>query len=118
MSYDIRLTDPVTGDTLYSREPHLMAGSVYAVGGTRELWLNVTYNYAPIFVRVLGEEGIRTIYGLSGAESLPLLEGAIAKLSKDATDNYYEATEGNARRALRQLVALANMRPDGVWDGD
>lgn len=32
--------------------------------------------------------------------------------------NYWDATEGNAKRALLQLVALAKLRPDGVWDGD
>lgn len=24
----------------------------------------------------------------------------------------------NAKAALRQLIALARLRPDGVWDGD
>ncbi len=27
-------------------------------------------------------------------------------------------TEGNAKRALLQLAALAKMRPDAVWAGD
>lgn len=27
-------------------------------------------------------------------------------------------TKGNAKRALLQLLAMARMRPDGVWDGD
>lgn len=29
-----------------------------------------------------------------------------------------EATEGNAKRPLLQLAAMARIRPDGVWDGD
>jgi hypothetical protein len=33
-------------------------------------------------------------------------------------EDYWEATEGNAKRALLQLMALSRMRPDGVWDGD
>lgn len=44
MSYDIRLCDPVTHETLEVDSPHLMAGGTYALGGTTELWLNVTYN--------------------------------------------------------------------------
>ena len=118
MSYDIDLRDPVTHDVLELDEPHDMRGGTYAIGGTREAHLNVTYNYAPIFRRELGENGIRTIYGMTGAESIPMLEAAAARLADDATGNYWDATEGNAKRALLQLVALAKLRPDGVWDGD
>ena len=32
--------------------------------------------------------------------------------------DYWKATEGNAKRALCQLRALAQLRPDGVFDGD
>lgn len=118
MSYDINLCDPVTHDVLLLDEPHDMRGGTYAMGGTTECWLNITYNYAPIFRRELGEKGIRTIYGMTGAESIQLLEAAAARLADDATGNYWDATEGNAKRALLQLVALAKLRPDGVWDGD
>lgn len=118
MSYDINLCDPVTHDVLELDDQHEMRGGTYAIGGTREAYLNVTYNYAPIFRRVLGEKGIRTIYGMTGAESIPVLEAAASRLADDATGNYWDATEGNAKRALLQLVALAKLRPDGVWDGD
>ena len=46
-------------------------------------------------------------------------DGAIElRLADDVSEDYWEATEGNAKRAILQLVALAKMRPDGVWDGD
>ena len=61
MSYDINLCDPVTHDVLELGDPHDMRGGNYCVGGTIECWLNITYNYAPIFRRELGEKGIRTI---------------------------------------------------------
>lgn len=119
MSYDIYLTDPVTHETLEADAKHFMTGGTYAVGGTRELWLNVTYNYAQHFYRVLDpEKGIRAIYGMTGAESIPVLEGAAAKLGDDVDPDYWEPAEGNAKRALLKLAALARMRPDGVWDGD
>ncbi|KGI72019.1 hypothetical protein [Collinsella sp. 4_8_47FAA] len=117
MSYDIRLCDPVTHETLEVDSPHLMAGGTYALGGTTELWLNVTYNYARHY-HCLGERGIREIYGKTGAESIPMLKAAALRLGDDVSDDYWEATEGNAKRALLQLLALARMRPDGVWDGD
>ena len=119
MSYDIYLTDPVTHERLETDEPHFLTGGTYALGGTRELWLNVTYNYAEHFYRVLDhDKGIRAIYGTTGAESIPVLEAAAARLGDDADPDYWKPTEGNAKQALLKLVALARMRPDGVWDGD
>ena len=120
MSYDIRLCDPVTKETLVLDEPHFMRGGTYALGGTKELWLNVTYNYSNFYYRsgVFGERGIRTIYGLTGAESIPILTKAIGALGDDIDPNYWAATEGNAKRPLTQLLAMATMRPDGIWDGD
>ena len=44
MSYDISLCNPITGETLETESTHMMIGGTFAVGGTRELWLNVTYN--------------------------------------------------------------------------
>ncbi len=118
MSYDIDLKDPVSGKVLQLDSPHLMRGGTYCLGGTTDASLNVTYNYGTHFRRVLGEEGIRTIYGMTGSESIPVLEGGISQLGNDTDEDYWKPTEGNAKRALTQLLALAKMRPDGVWDGD
>lgn len=118
MSYDIELIDPVTKEPVKLDEPHHMRGGTYAVGGTTRAHLNVTYNYGAIFRRVLGVDGIRAIYGKTGAESLPILKEAAAQLADDVDPDYWKATEGNAKRALVQLAALAKMRPDAVWTGD
>lgn len=118
MSYDITLNDPITKEPIEIADAHFMRGGTYAVGGTNRLWLNITYNYGFLYYRVIGEEGIRTIYGMSGAESIPILEKAIAALGDDVDPDYWEPTEGNAKRPLYQLLAMAKMRPDGIWDGD
>lgn len=140
MSYDIYLVDQITGEPLELDAPHHMRGGTYAIGGTTKAHLNVTYNYAGIFARTFerlekphpkapkwmfepanlqyGVGGIRTLYGLTGAESLPILDKAIAALGDDIDEDYWKPTEGNAKRALTQLQALALMRPDGVWSGD
>lgn len=117
MSYDIYLRDPATGHAVEFDQPHQMRGGTYAVGGTRKAHLNVTYNYGRHYGAV-GERGIRTIYGMTGAASLPLLRGAAGTLADDVSEDYWEPTEGNAKRALLQLVAMAEMRPDGIWEGD
>lgn len=121
MSYDISLCDPVTHETLEVDDMHFIDGGTRSIGGTKELWLNITYNYGMYFHRddVLGRKGIRSIYGKTGAESIPMLEKAISALGDDVDDrDYWHATEGNAKRALYGLLAFAKMRPDGVWDGD
>lgn len=118
MSYDISLRDPITDDVLEVETAHQIKGGTYAVGGTTEAWLNITWNYAKHYYRVFGENGIRTIYGMTGAESIPVLKDAIAKLKDNVSENYWDGTEGNAKRALFGLLALAQMRPDGVWNGD
>lgn len=118
MSYDIDLCDPVSGDVLLLDEPHQMKGGTYCVGGDRCCSLNVTYNYGRHYYRVFEIDGIRTIYGMTGADSIPVLEEAASKLGDDVDDDYWAPTEGNAKRALLQLIALAKLRPDGVWKGD
>lgn len=140
MSYDIYLRDPVTKETILLEENHQMTGGTYAIGGTREAWLNVTWNYADwyymdgVFQPIDGEShGIRTIYGMTGAESIPVLKSAIHVLetcNKDISDEerkeceeqgisgYWMPTRENAIRPLYQLLAFAQMRPDGVFDGD
>ena len=117
MSYDIRLCDPVTGCTIELDAPHQMRGGIYAAGGTTDAWVNITYNYAPYYNR-LGEKGIRTIYGMTDAQSIPILQQAAVSLIDDVDADYWKPTEGNAKQALLQLLILAEMRPDGVWSGD
>lgn len=117
MSYDIHLSDAVTGVTLELDDPHHMRGGTYCLGGTTSAELNITYNYGPILHRVL-PGGIRGLYGRTGAESIPLLNKAIAELGNDVDEDYWSPTEGNVKRALVQVLALAQMRPDGVWAGD
>jgi len=116
MSYDIRLINPITTETIEADEPHLFAGGTYAVGGTTELWLSVTYNYADLFSRVFGRVGIRNIHGMTGAQSIPVLRHAAGQLDGTASNNYWDATPGNAKAALLQLLELAALGPNGVWD--
>ncbi len=139
MSYDISLVDPVTKETLELDAPHQIKGGTYAMGGTTEAWLNVTWNYARwyymdgVFPRRGEQSGIRSIYGMTGAESIPVLKSAIAALEnsgqelsdekraeceQQGTTGYWMPTKVNAIKPLYGLLAFAQMRPDGVWDGD
>ncbi len=119
MSYDITMVDGVTGEVMEMDAPWwTLQGGTYSPS-TCEAWLSVTYNYSRHYCRVFpGEEGIRTLYGMTGADSIPVLEAAIAALGDDVDEDYWQPTEGNAKRALVQLQALAEMFPAAVWEGD
>ena len=39
-------------------------------------------------------------------------------VNEGPASDYWEPTAGNSIRPLYQLIAMAQMRPDGVWDGD
>lgn len=118
MSYDVCLREPVGGQVVQFDEPHYLSGGTYALNGTTEAWLNITYNYGSILRRVLGEKGIRGLYGRTAEETIPQLRDAIGQLAPDYSDDYWEPTEGNVKRALLNLLALAERRPDAIWDGD
>lgn len=141
MSYDIYLKDPVTKEMIEFDEPHQMKGGMYAIGGTREAWLNITYNYDNYYFdategddRFFGQLwydkpknlGIRGIYGKTGAESIRMLHDMICRIEPmpdekcDDPDckGYWKPTAKNAIKPLYQLIAMAQMRPDGIWDGD
>lgn len=119
MSYDIQLVDPVTKLVIELDEPHQLKGGTYALGGTCLAHLNVTYNYGEFYYKHIdSEKGIRVIYGMTGKESIPVLQKGIDALKDDVTDNYWDSTEGNARKALLDLIELAKMCPDGIWEGD
>lgn len=133
MSYDINLIDPVTKKVIYFDSPHQMRGGTYAVGGTAEAWLNITYNYARWYYKAFGDEGIWTIYDMSGADSIPVIENAIKFLEnleenltdeeiknfkKNDVNGYWIPTKENAIKPLYQLIAMARLRPDGIWKGN
>uniref|UniRef100_UPI0040575455 hypothetical protein n=1 Tax=Acetatifactor sp. TaxID=1872090 RepID=UPI0040575455 len=177
MSYDIYLKEPITGEVA-SVPGHLMIGGTYKADYYPEIGifipalntkahLNVTYNYGQYY-KEMYEKGIRQIYGLSGVDSISILENMIStiankykqddewistkrtkviyydeegnelenilvllkqqipakeevieyEVNEGDTSNYWLATAANAIRPLHQLIALAKMRPDCIWDGD
>ena len=139
MSYDISLVDPVSKETLELEVPHQIKGGTYAIGGTKEAWLSITWNYGRwyrmdgVFPDHNEQSGIRSIYGMTGAESIPILKKAITVLESSKEDlsemekkefeannvtGYWIPTRENAIRPLYGLLAFAQMRPDGVWHGD
>lgn len=126
MSYYIELLDPITKHTITINEPHYLQGGTYQVGGSYELNLNITYNYANILKNIIKVEnspseyksGIRALYNMVAADVIPILEKAASKLKNDINSDYWLATEGNVKSALNNLLTLCKMRPDAIIYGD
>lgn len=119
MSYDIYLKDPKTDKIIEFDNPHFIVGGTYALGGTTEAWLNITYNYGEHFREHIDKEkGIRWIYGKTGKEVLPRLAAAVVALGIEPHPDYWKPTPGNAGIALLGLIVFAKARPDGIFSGD
>lgn len=83
-------------------------GGTYAIGGTTDAELNVTYNYAPHF-------GFRSLDGRTGEETIPELEVAVQKLGTERSGDYWESTAGNTGHAIAILLAWAKEHPQAKW---
>jgi hypothetical protein len=112
MSYDINFMDPITDTLIELPEKHFMHGGSYVVGGTTALYFNITSNYAGIYNE--HTFWVPQLNGLTAADAIPILDKVISELKNDVSDNYWEATEGNAKDALVKLRTMAYMRPDAI----
>lgn len=126
MSYDINLLDPITKKVIEINDAHFLRGGTYKIGGSTELSLNMTYNYSESLHKVIqpqntpseDKSGIRSLYGMTALDAIPILEDAISNLKDDFDNDYWKQTEGNTKRALNNLLTMCKMRPDAIIDGD
>lgn len=113
MSYWVYVEDP-EGNTCHSDAPLTVRGGTYAIGNTA-LELNVTYNYSKYFYQVL-EGGLRSLNGLAVVDTVTNLRKATEALAGKPSNNYWDATEGNAKAALEDVLKLAEFAPkDSIW---
>lgn len=119
MSYDCTIVDLKTGEPVTGVHHHNLAGGTHILGGTNELWFNVTYNYYEHFRIAFGNhDGVRTLHYMNVIQSIPVLELAISHLHGEPDDDYWKATPGNAKQALEGLLKLARMNTNehAIWD--
>jgi len=115
MSYDINLCYPDGPAQVSNHEE----GGTFALGGTTDAWLNVTYNYSKFYYEHLDrEQGIRWLYGKKAKDTRDRLQNAVEALGTDRGSNYWKATPGNAGYALAILLSWAMQHPEAEWDGD
>lgn len=113
MSFWVSLSDE--NDDLVFVDLHAEGGT-YAIGGTDQADINVTYNYAKFYFKHLDEEkGLRWLHEKQAKDTLERLEKAVEILGTKQETDYWAATEGNAGHALNVLVGWAKQHPEGVW---
>ena len=115
MSYDIYLEK----DGVLVNVPRFCEGGTYPVGGSLEAHISITYNYSTHFYKHLDpNNGIRWLYGKTGAATQAKLADAITILGTKQDTDYWAPTPGNAGYALFVLLAWARLHPHAVWRGD
>ena len=91
--------------------PHGITGSTYAPGDC-EAYMAITSNYAP-FIDI----NIPNLDGMTAKEVADIVFPLCQYMSGERSPNYWEATEGNARAALVDLLHLSLLVPaDAVLD--
>ena len=94
-------------------------GSNFALGGTTDASIDITYNYSGYFVEHIDSgAGIRFLYGKRAVDCIDILEKAVDSLGKVVDDDYWRTTPGNAGHVLSVLLAWANEHPDAIFVGD
>lgn len=94
-------------------------GGTYALGGTTEASVNITYNYNRHYRAVWGGAGLaETLDGKRAAEVIPALEKAVATLGTKRDRDYWASEPGNAGAALARLLDWARQYPDAVFRVD
>jgi hypothetical protein len=61
------------------------------------------------------EDGLWWLDGKPAGQTIEPLKAAIDQLGDDEDDDYWAATEGNVKRALRYLLAFATFAPNSTW---
>ena len=115
MGYSLWLEDKKTGKVCQGKINYNL-GSLTCPSGTRDMEMNITYNYAPYYYEVEGfeEKGIRRIYGMTGRESLPFLD----ILSVHILKKYRNREKRRWKKTIRQKkVAIINgeVLPEGEF---
>lgn len=110
MSYDVELQNPDGTPVRVSRHEE---GGTYALGGTEDAALNITYNYSPIYY----EHGfsIRELDGKAARDTIETLVHVVDELGTWRDDDYWAPTKGNAGYAANILLKWAKDNPDAVW---
>jgi hypothetical protein len=112
MSWDISLETP-EGQALQVAHPG--EGGTYALGGSNEADLNVTYNYSEV-TRLVSFHFRDNLHGKQAAWTIRELERVVRLLGdRPYEKDYWAPTPGNAGLACAVLLSWAVQHPEGIW---
>ena len=117
MGYDIYLVGK-DGNTV--QVPRHNEGSIQQYSaegiGTANADISVTYNYNKIYRKVLNKNLGDVLYGKQAKYTMPDLIALVRACGIETTDNYWDATPGNAGSVAALLLNWAILHPDAAWD--
>lgn len=117
MSYNIEIIHPKTGETLESARALTLRGGIQPFGGSKELFLTITFNYREHLVKAFqSHKGVSCLNNKAVVSTIDTITNAIERLDTDYyMEDYWKPTEGNARLALINLLILAFEGLEGYW---
>ena len=118
MGYDICLWDK---NKYLAQVPRHNEGSILQFdtrgkAGTTTAEISVTINYNDIYHRAVGKT-LRQILDTPQAEdTIQTLRTVVELCGTMKSDNYWDATPGNAGAVAALLLSWATLYPDGIWE--
>ena len=113
MGYWVHLCDKNGEDVTVN--PFSEGGVVCLNRDSTDASVSVTYNYGALFREAGLPDGMRSLQGKTGAETLQMLKAGAAYLGTRRSADYWEATPGTAGVILALLASWAEAYPDAVW---
>lgn len=121
MGYTLEYQDK-SGECIRLENLHFVRGSIYPIGGTDEVSLDVTFNYSKILTPLAKEKfgvdrWVDLMYGKTSHEAVKPLRVLLSMLEGEPDDDYWAITEGNARAAIKNLIYLCelSLNYEGRW---
>lgn len=113
MSFDVCLKKD---DEIVSVANH-EEGGTYAVGGSTDADLNITYNYSWFYYDCFDKNaGLRWLNGKVAKDTIGRLERTVQELGTKQYTDYWAATPGNAGYALNILLNWAKEHPEATFE--
>ena len=81
--------------------------------------MSLTWNYSKYYYQYLDSDaGLRWLDGKTVKNTMERLISARNMLTNNPSDDYWEATPGNAGHALAVLISWGKQHPRGIWRVD
>ena len=116
MGYDIYLNDK-NGCV---QVPRHNEGSIQQYGpnsaGTVDADISITFNYNDIYHKVVGKTLRQILDAPQARDTIQTLQTVVELCGTKTSDNYWDATPGNAGAIAALLLSWARLHPTATWE--